>query len=201
MQEIKTKESELEDVTCLDQAGSLLGLESMIKRQQNELIKAERNLSTARKNQELLAAELQTLKKLSAEETAAQKIRRKVWQQEIRAVGSIFTEAATVETEDMKALRRSFDQRLSTQQVELQKTARALGGLEEKIDSYAWIRPLFNLLQGSEGVTSEEVRIAATFLCLALRRYLELHVENQDKHARLGILLEQLLEALQRWET
>ena len=187
--------------TCLDQAGSLLGLESMIKRQQNELLKEERRLSTARKNQVLLAAELQTLKKLSAEEKAAQKSRRKVWQQEIRAVGSIFTEAATVETEDIKALRRSFDQRLSTQQVELQKTARALGSLEEKIDSYAWIRPLVNLLQGSEGVTSKEVRIAATFLCLALRRYLELHVENRDKPARVGILLEQLLEALERWET
>ena len=173
----------------------------MIKGRRNELLKAERRLSTAQTNQVLLAAELQTLKKLSAEEKAAQKSRRQAWEQEIRAVGSIFTETATVETEDIKALRRSFDQRLSTQQVELQKTARALGSLEEKIDSYAWIRPLVNLLQGSEGVTSKEVRIAATALCLALRRYLELHVENRDKPARVGILLEQLLEALERWET
>ena len=169
--------------TCLDQAGSLLGLDTMIKGRRDDLIKEERKLTTARKNQETLAAELKTLKKQGAEERAAQRSRRKVWEQEI------------------EALRRSSDQRLSTQQVELQETARALGSLEGNIDSYAWVRPLVNLIQGIDGVTTKEVRIAATFLCLSLRRYLELHVENHDKPARIEYLLEQLLDVLRRWET
>lgn len=185
----------------LDQASSLLGLDMMIKSRRNELINEESKLATARKTQETLTAELKALKKQGAEEKAAQKSRRKVWEQEIEAVGSIFTQAATVETEDIKSLRRSFDQRLSTQQIELRKTAQALGTLEGKIDSYAWIRPLVNLIQGNDGVTTKDVRIAATFLCLALRRYLELHVENQDRPARIGFLLEQLLEVLERRET
>ena len=170
-------------VTCLDQASNVLGLDSIIKARQNDLIQEERKLAAARKNQETLAAELKTLKKQGAEERAAQRSRQKVWEQEI------------------EALRRSSDQRLSTQQVELQETARALGTLEGNIDSYAWVRPLVNLIQGIDGVTTKEVRIAATFLCLSLRRYLELHVENHDKPAGIGYLLEQLLEVLERWET
>lgn len=169
--------------TCLDQASSLLGLDTMINGRRNELIKEERKLATARKNQETLAAELKILKHLRVEEREAQKSRRKVWEQEI------------------EALRRSSDQRLSTQQVQLQKTARALGSLEGNIDAYAWVRPLVNLIQGIDSVTTKEVRTAATFLCLSLRRYLELHVENHDKPAQIGYLLEQLLEALERWET
>ncbi len=169
--------------TCLDQAGSLLGLDTMIKYRRDDVIKEERKLATARKNQETLAAELKTLKKQGAEERASQKSRRKVWEQEIEAI------------------RRSSDQRLSTQQVHLQKTARALGTLEGNIDSYAWVRPLVNLIQGIDGVTTKEVRIAATFLCLSLRRYLELHVENHDKPARIEYLLEQLLDVLRQWET
>ena len=186
---------------CLDQASSLLGLETMIKGRRDELIKEERKLAAARKNHETLAAELKALKKQGAEEKAAQKSRRKAWELEIRAVGSIFTEAANAEREDIKALRHSFDQSLSAQQVELQKTARALGTLQGEIDSYAWVRPLVNLLQGNDGVTTKEARIAATFLCLGLRRYLELNVENQNKPARIEYLLGQLLEVLERWET
>ena len=106
--------------TCLDQASSLLGLDTMINARRDELIKEERKLATARKNQEALAAELKTLKKQGAEERASQKSRRKVWEQEI------------------EAFRRASDQRLSTQHDELQKTFRALGRLEGNIDSYAW---------------------------------------------------------------
>ena len=169
--------------TCLDQASSLLGLDTMIKCRRDDVIKEERKLATARKNQETLAAELKTLKKQSTGERASQKSRRNVWEQE------------------SEALRCSSDQRLSTQQVQLQETARALGNLEGNIDSYVWVRPLVNLIQGIDGVTTKEVRIAATFLCLSLRRYLELHVESHDKPARIEFLLEKLLEVLERWET
>jgi len=168
--------------TCLDQASSLLGLDTMINARRDELTKEERKLAAARKSQVTLAAELKALKKQGAEERAIQKSRREAWEQEI------------------EALRRSSDQRLSTQHVELQKTARALGSLEGSIDAYAWVRPLVNLIQGIDGVTTKEVRIAATFLCHSLRRYLELHVANQDKPGRIEYLLEQLLEVLEGWE-
>ena len=73
--------------------------------------------------------------------------------------------------------------------------------LEGKIDSYAWVGPLVNLIQGKEGVTTKELRITATFLCLVLRRYLNLHVENREKPARIEYLLGQLLEVLEAWTT
>ena len=167
---------------CLDQAGGLLGIDTMVKGRRDDLIKEEKKLATARNNRETLAAELKTLKKQGADERAAQKSRRDVWEQEIEAT------------------RQSSDHRLSTQHVELQKAARALGTLEGNIDAYAWVRPLVNLIQGIDGVTTKEVRIAATFLCRSLMRYLELHVGNHDKPARIGYRLEQLLEVLEGWE-
>ena len=60
---------------------------------------------------------------------------------------------------------------------------------------------MVDVVQGNEGVTNKELRVAATFCCLALRRYLDLHVENRDKPARIDNVLGQLLEVLERWET
>ncbi len=51
-------------------------------------------------------------------------------------------------------------QRLSTQQLELQDTARACGILEEKINSYAWVRAMVNLVQ-REGKTDGEIEDAS----------------------------------------
>ena len=187
--------------TCLDQAGSLLGLDTIIKSRRNELIKEEKKLATARKSKETLAAKLKALKKNGADERAAQMSLRKAWEQEIEAVGSTFTQAATAAAEDNEARRQSLGESLLIQRQELQKAAQALGSLEGKIDSYAWVGPLVNLIQGKEGVTTKELRIAATFLCLVLRRYLNLHVENRDKPARIESLLGQLLEVLEAWTT
>lgn len=186
---------------CLGQTGSLLGLDTIIKSRRDELIEEEGKLSKARKNREILAAKLKALKTYCAEERAAQQSLRESWAAEIESVSSKFKQAVTKMATDNEALRHSLGESLTSQRQELQKTAQALGSLEGKIDSYAWVGPLVNMIQGKEGVTTEDLRVTATFFCLELRRYLNLHVEKRYRPVRIEYLFEQLLEALEKWET
>ena len=163
------------------------------------MIKEEKKLANIQRNQEFSSAKLKALKKNGAEE--AQKSLREAWEKEIEAVGSIFKQAATTAAKNNEALHHSLGESLSTQRQELQKTAQALGSLEGRIGSYAWVCPLFDLIQGKEGVTTEALRITSTFLFLVLQRYLNLHVESREKPGRIEYLLGELLEEFEKWET
>ncbi len=60
------------------------------------------------------------------------------------------------------------------------------------------VRPLVSLLQGKDGLTPGDVRVAATALCLGLMGCLERDGQNW-KAGSVSLRAKELLQALERW--
>ena len=185
--------------TWLEGISSLMGLEALLKARREGLQKLETRAEAATRREETSEVRLATLRKEMAKEEAVRQRIRKSWEKELKEVGAILRDAghkaATAVEESGSRLRTIVDHETER----LRTNAETLGHLEESIESRALVRPVVNLLQGKDGVSQKEIRIAATALCLGLHQELEGQEPGDKALRRVRERAEWLLEALRRW--
>ena len=185
-------------ISCLQGASSLLGLETLIKARREQLEKEERALAAIKEEMDRCGAQVEVLKRQRAKEEAAHQQLRETWHGEILSIGDTLKDAANQEAAELKALGTSLREDLVRGRKECQEIALEMGRLEEAIDSHPMVRPLVSLLQGKDGLTPGDVRVAATALCLGLMGCLERDGQNW-KAGSVSLRAKELLQALERW--
>ncbi len=184
---------------CLEGAGSLLGLESLVNAKREQLQEADRKLREVTKKQDAATATIRGLAQQMVEDRASRRSIIAVWKEEIRVVTQTIRQEVTHGEEGLRALATAIEQEVRQGLVQVSKTAVSLGRLEESVNSYAIVRPLVSLLQGKNQLSLPEARIAATALCLGLLGYLERNPEVAGASVSVGQRTKHLLEALETW--